>query len=42
VNDFALGSQTLTTLAEPSFLMLGYRYRPYTANTISGELTYLW
>jgi MtrB/PioB family decaheme-associated outer membrane protein len=42
VNDFALGAETLTTLAEPSFLMLGYRYRPYTANTIIGRLTYLW
>ena len=25
VNDFALGAETLTTLAQPSFLMLGYR-----------------
>src|SRR5262249_50077835 len=32
VNDFALGSQTLTTLAQPSLLMIGYVYRPYTAN----------
>ncbi len=42
VNDFALGAQTLTTLAEPSFLMLGNVYRPYTANTITGRLTYIW
>jgi MtrB/PioB family decaheme-associated outer membrane protein len=42
VNDFALGSQTLTTLAEPSFLMIGYLYRPYTANSVMGRLTYLW
>jgi hypothetical protein len=42
VNDFALGPQTLTTLAQPSFLILGYLYRPYTANTIAGRLTYLW
>ncbi len=42
VNDFAFGAQTLTTLAEPSFLMLGNLYRPYTANTITGRLTYIW
>jgi MtrB/PioB family decaheme-associated outer membrane protein len=42
VNDFALGSQTLTTLAEPSFLTLGYLFRPYTANTITARLSYKW
>jgi hypothetical protein len=42
VNDFALGSQTLSTLAQPSFLILGYLYRPYTANTFAGRLTYAW
>jgi MtrB/PioB family decaheme-associated outer membrane protein len=42
VNDFAFGSQTLTTLVEPSFLMLGYLSRPYTANSITGRLTYIW
>ena len=42
VNDFALGAQTLTTLAQPSFLMIGYLDRPYTANTISGRFTYYW
>jgi MtrB/PioB family decaheme-associated outer membrane protein len=42
VNDFALGAQTLTTLAEPSFLMLGNVSRPYTANTLMGRLTYIW
>ena len=42
VNDFALGQETGTTLAQPSFLTLGYLYRPYTANTLMGRLTYLW
>jgi hypothetical protein len=42
VNDFALGSQTLTTLTEVSFLSLGDLSRPYTANTITGRLTYIW
>jgi MtrB/PioB family decaheme-associated outer membrane protein len=42
VNDFALGQETLTSLAQPSFLMIGYLFRPYTANTIMGRLTFLW
>lgn len=42
VNDFATSPQTVTTLAEPSFLMLGYLSRPYTASTIMGRLTYIW
>jgi MtrB/PioB family decaheme-associated outer membrane protein len=42
VNDFAMGTQTLTTIAQPSFLMIGYLARPYTANTISGRFTYYW
>ena len=39
VNDFALGTQTLTTIAQPSFLMIGYLAHPYTANTLSGRFT---
>jgi MtrB/PioB family decaheme-associated outer membrane protein len=42
VNDFATGTQTLTSIAQPSFLMIGYLFRPYTANTISGRFTYYW
>lgn len=42
VNDFAMGTQTLTTIAQPSFLMIGYLARPYTANTVSGRFTYYW
>jgi hypothetical protein len=42
VNDFALGPETLTSLAQPSFLTMGYLYRPYTANTLMGRLTFLW
>jgi len=42
VNDFARGTQTLTSIAQPSFLTIGYLARPYTANTISGRLTYYW
>ncbi len=42
VNDFAQSASTLTSLAQPSFLMMGYLARPYTANTLSGRLTYYW
>jgi MtrB/PioB family decaheme-associated outer membrane protein len=42
VNDFAMGTQTLTSIAQPSFLMIGYLARPYTANTVSGRFTYYW
>ena len=42
VNDFALGAQTLTSIAQPSFLIIGYLNRPYTANTVSGRFTYYW
>ena len=42
VNDFALGAATLTSIAQPSFLMIGYLDRPYTASTVSGRFTYYW
>ncbi len=42
VDDFAFNPATLTSIAQPSFLMLGYLYRPYTANTLWGRITYLW
>lgn len=42
VNDFASGQETLTSLAQPSFLMMGYLTRPYTANTIMARLSYRW
>ena len=42
VNDFAAGTQTLTTIAQPSFLMIGYLDRPYTASTFSGRFIYSW
>jgi MtrB/PioB family decaheme-associated outer membrane protein len=42
VNDFALGTETIMSVVQPSFLMLGYLYRPYTANTIMARLTYTW
>jgi hypothetical protein len=42
VDDYAFNPSTLTSIAQPSFLMLGYLYRPYTANTLWGRITYLW
>jgi MtrB/PioB family decaheme-associated outer membrane protein len=45
VNDFALGptgSLALPTTGTPTFMMLGYFYKPYSANTFWGRLTYLW
>src|SRR5262249_37584524 len=46
VDDFALGpvnslSQPATA-ATPTLMMLGYFYRPYTANSVMARLTYLW
>jgi MtrB/PioB family decaheme-associated outer membrane protein len=42
VDDFAFSPATLTSIAQPSFLMLGYLYRPYTANTMSARVMYRW
>jgi MtrB/PioB family decaheme-associated outer membrane protein len=45
VNDFALGptsSLALPATGTPTFMMLGYFYKPYSANTFWGRLTYLW
>jgi hypothetical protein len=45
VDDFALGpvaSLTQPATAAPSLMLLGYFYRPYTANTVTLRLTYFW
>ena len=45
VNDFALSpvsSLAQPATATPSLMMLGYFYRPYTANSVMGRMTYLW
>jgi MtrB/PioB family decaheme-associated outer membrane protein len=45
VDDFALGpvaSLAQPATATPALMMLGYFYRPYTANSLMGRLTYLW
>jgi MtrB/PioB family decaheme-associated outer membrane protein len=45
VNDFALGPQpalALPATASPAIVLMGYQYLPYTANTVSARVTYLW
>jgi hypothetical protein len=42
VDDYAFSPLTLDTIAQPSFLTLGYVFRPYTATTVQGRLTYFW
>lgn len=48
VNDFASNASTLNGItqpmppASPTFLMIGYVARPYTAHTFSGRFTYYW
>ena len=42
VDDFALGPQTVSRVNMPSSLLLGYVWRPYTANTIWARVSYFW
>jgi len=42
VDDFAFNPETLNTVSQPSFVSLQYAYRPYTANTFWGRITYSW
>lgn len=42
VDDFAFNPSTLDRLVFPSTLLLGSVYQPYTVNTVTVKLTYLW
>jgi hypothetical protein len=45
VDDFALSpvaSLAQPANATPALMLLGYFYKPYTANSLMGKLTYLW
>jgi hypothetical protein len=46
VDDFALSPVSNlaqpANSASPTLMMLGYFYRPYTANTVMGRISYLW
>jgi MtrB/PioB family decaheme-associated outer membrane protein len=40
VNDFTLDAESTPNLARPNAVLIGYLYRPYTANTVWGRLIY--
>ena len=42
VYDFAFDPSVVNSIVQPSSLVLGYVYRPYTANTGAISLRYLW
>lgn len=42
VNDFTLDADANPDLARGQALLIGYLYRPYTANTVWGRLIYAW
>lgn len=42
VEDFTLGVESTPNLLRGDTLLLGYLYRPYTANTVWGRLIYRW
>lgn len=42
VNDFTLDADANPNLARGQVLLIGYLYRPYTANTMWGRLIYHW
>jgi MtrB/PioB family decaheme-associated outer membrane protein len=42
VDDFALDAESTPNLARNNAVLLGYLYRPYTANTFWGRLVYRW
>jgi MtrB/PioB family decaheme-associated outer membrane protein len=42
VEDFALDPGAISRIDMPSALLLGYVWRPYTAHTVLGRLSYFW
>ena len=42
VNDFAMGTQTLTSIAQPSFLMIGYLADPTRPTRSPGDSRTYW
>ncbi|MBI4477829.1 MAG: MtrB/PioB family decaheme-associated outer membrane protein [Acidobacteria bacterium] len=42
VDDFSLSPSTITRLDLTGALLMGYLYKPYTANSFALRLTYLW
>jgi hypothetical protein len=42
VSDFTLDAEATPDLARGQTLLLGYLYRPFTANTVWARLVYRW
>jgi hypothetical protein len=42
IYDFAFDPSVVDSIVQPSSLVLGYVYRPYTANSVVFGLRYLW
>ena len=42
VYDFAFDKSVVNSIVQPSSLVLGYIYRPYTANSFNFGIRYLW
>jgi MtrB/PioB family decaheme-associated outer membrane protein len=42
VYDFAFDQSVVNSIAQPSSLVLGYIYRPYTAHSVIASLLYFW
>jgi hypothetical protein len=42
VYDFAFDQSVVNSIVQPSSLVMGYIYRPYTANSFNFGIRYLW
>jgi hypothetical protein len=42
VYDFAFDQTVVNSIVQPSSLVLGYIYRPYTAHSVVASLMYFW
>jgi MtrB/PioB family decaheme-associated outer membrane protein len=42
VYDFAFDPSVINSIAQPSSLVMGYVYRPYTANSFTAGIRYIW
>jgi len=42
VYDFAFDQTVVNSIVQPSSLVMGYIYRPYTANSFNFGIRYLW
>ncbi len=42
IYDFAFDPSVINSIVQPSSLILGYQYRPYTANSVVFGILYYW